>query len=347
MALVDETAVASANLAGLRTLSEDQAVPFTLYMRWVLPLDGFVFWLGTQSTFSVRGSFHVAADMRQNEDETLAVNRVVLTTTEHVQPFNKIEPNQMWVGTIAGVRFAFSRSGPRYRAAGVFHYNGDALYPALDNILVPVGQELPKTELVVSNSLPLWLTLQTYSPIWLTPPNPNVTLYPSFAVPANLRPPYGVVHIEPNGTRQLQATPLLGPTRPVGRAALGTVNGTTRDSTHWQLVADRVRVTLYGLTNQAAMDWLDLVNAYSYDQDLLGIMSCESAVRDSKRTQPELGILAMKKTIEYEVSYYQARADQVARQLIEHAEISALSFVGPLPSYTSGIGEFAIGISPI
>ena len=132
-----------------------------------------------------------------------------------------------------------------------------------------------------------------------------------------------MVHID--DTRQLQATPLLGPTAPVGLAAFGTVNGTTPDTTHWQLVSDRVRITLYGLTNQQALDWLDLVNSYSFDQDEIGIMSCETAVRDMKRTQAELGILAMKKVIEYRVSYYQSRANTVARQLVETALLTNIT----------------------
>jgi hypothetical protein len=315
VALIDETAVASANLAGLRTLSEDQVIVFTLYVRWVLPLDGYVFWLGTANSIPVSGSLHVTADKRQLEDETIAVNRVVFTTGAPIQEFNRISPDHMWVGECADVRFAFSRAGPRYRAAGLYHYNGEAVYPALANMLVPVGNEFPKTTLIVSNSLPIWLTLKTYNPLWLVPANPMITLYPSFAVPDNLTPPYGVIHIAE--TDQLQATPNFGPTTPVGEAALGTVFGTVPDSTHWQLASDRVNVTLYGLTNQQALDWLDLVNRYSYDQDTMGIMR-STPMRDSKRTQQELGILAMKKTVEYRVSYYQARADAVARQLVNY-----------------------------
>ena len=330
MALIDETAVASANLAGLRTLSEDQSVLFQLYVRYVLPIDGYIFWLGTGNSLDVRGSVHVSADKRQNEDETISVNRVVFTTGEDVQPFNAIAPDQMWVGTIAGVQFAFSRSGPRYRVAGLYHYNGDAVYPALANMLVPVGQQLPPNIQVVSNSLPMWLTLQSYNPVWSIPPNPNISLYPSYAVPDNLEPPYGVVHIEPNGTRALQQTPLLGPTRPQGFAALGTYSGTTLDTTHWQLVADRVRITLYGMTNNLALDFIELVNRYSYDTDMIGIMSM-SPMRDEKRTQSELGILAMKKTLEWEVSYYQTRADNLARALIQKVFVSVATPTNLVP----------------
>jgi hypothetical protein len=312
----------NSDTAALRVLSLDQVIPFTQYIRYVLPLDGYVFWLRTM-TQGIQGSLHVTIDKRQNEDETIAINRVMFSTGSPVQAFNAMGPDKIWVGESCGQKFAFTASDNFYEAAGLHHYLGNAVYPALASQLIDVGEQLPTTTLIVSNSLPLWLSLRSYTPEWSQPPNPLLTLYPSYLVPDNLQPPYGVVHIEPNGTRQLQATPLLGPVRPVGEAAMGTVNGTTLDTTHWQLVADRVRVTLYGATNQVALDFLDLVNRYSYDLDLMGIMS-SSPMRDEKRTQAELGILAMKKVVEYDVSYYQARVNTAARQLIETAVITTI-----------------------
>jgi hypothetical protein len=113
---------------------------------------------------------------------------------------------------------------------------------------------------------------------------------------------------------------LLGPRAPAGSAALGIPEGTMLDSTHYQLSADRVRITIYGATNQQTLDFVDTVNRFSYDYDYIGIMSA-SPVRDEKRTQAELGVIALKKTIEYEVSYYQTRANDVAQQLLLKAGI--------------------------
>jgi hypothetical protein len=293
------------NLAGLSTISVDQTIPFTQYIRHVLPLDGYVFWLRTQQT-TIQGSLHVGADKQQNEDETISVNRVIFTTGEEVQLFNAIQPNTIWVGESSGVRFAFSRSGPRFKAAGLFHYVGDAVYPAMETQLVDVGQQLSDATLVVSNSLPAWLTLASYSPVWLDPPNPRVTLFPSFAVPDNLPPPYGTVHVLPESTTALQAVPLLD-----------------RVSNHAQLATDRVRITLYGLTNDAACDFLDLVISFSSDTDVIGLMNAP-IIRDEKRTQAELGILAMKKTIEFDVSYYQLRVNNIARQMVEKVIVTYL-----------------------
>jgi hypothetical protein len=45
-------------------------------------------------------------------------------------------------------------------------------------------------------------------------------------------------------------------------------------------------------------------------------------MRDEKRIQSELDLLAMKKTIEFDVSYYQTRTADIARQLILSAIVS-------------------------
>jgi len=42
-------------------------------------------------------------------------------------------------------------------------------------------------------------------------------------------------------------------------------------------------------------------------------------MQDEKMTQSELGIMAQKKVITFEVSYYQTTVNDIARQLIEHA----------------------------
>lgn len=285
---------------GLETISRDQAIQFVQYIRYVLPLDGYVFWLRTQQ-MTVQGSLHASAAEQQNEDESLAVNQVVFTTSTEVDSLNKIAPNTIWVGCWNGLKFAFSRRGPFFVNAGLYHYAGEAVYPAMESQLVDVGAELPRDTLVVSNSLPAWLAIQSYAPQWLVTPNPGITLYPSFAVPGNLPPPYGAVHIEPSQTRALQGAPTI---RWHGH--------------HHQLAADHVRVTLYGLTNDQAQDWFDTVNRYSYDQNIIGMMS-PSIARDEKRGQVGLDILAMKKTLEFDVSYNQQRINDVARQLIETA----------------------------
>ena len=291
------------NLEGLRTLTSGAEITFIQYVRQVLPLDGYVFWLKTQQ-MTVAGSLHVSASKQQNEDETLSVNRVIFSTGTEVQQFNVIQPNTLWIGCAQGIKFAFSQSGPRFVEAGLFHYVGDAVYPALESQLIDVAAQLSAATLIVSNSLPVWLTLQSYTPVWLLVPNPNIQLYPSFAVPDNLQPPYGVLHIEPGQTEGLSSV-----------AHYDALSG------HSQIAADFVRITLYGATNDVAMAFYDLVQTYIEDTSNVGLMSIP-AVRDEKRTQAELSVLAMKKTLEYRVSYSQGNVRTIARQLLKTALVT-------------------------
>ena len=302
MATVDETLanlpLRDALQAGIQSLSAGETIRFTKYVKRILPVDGYIFWLAGES-IEIAGSFHYSVGRTQREDETVSINRVIFTTTDDISEFNVVDPQTLWIATYDNIRFAFARRGNRYTQAGLNHYEGEAVYSALASQLVENLYTLLASEPIVSNSLPAWLTIQTYSPFWLGPQNPNIILYPSYLVPANIAPPYGVVHIEPGRTNAIQAAPRL------------TINGS-----HYQLATDHVRVTLYGYNNAQAQDWIDTVNQFSVDTDALGIMSMP-IMRDEKRGQMELQAIAMKKTIEFDVSYYQTRINDIARQLVE------------------------------
>lgn len=333
MATVEEAALAKTQLAGdlaagVNTLSLDQAITFTKYVKLVLPLDGFVFWVKADqvsnsallnasqmnafaynepmqvvdeaATIDVKGSLHYSSVKQQNEDETIAVNQVVFTALGPVQEFNAIGPALIFIGEFQGIRFAFSQRRPFYQQADLHHYVGNAIYPEMETQIIDLPWQFNRTQPVVSNSLPLWLALNYYDPGPAGFKMP-MTLYPSFAVPDNLPPPYGSVHITPESTTALASAPQLGPTL-----------------SHDQLARDLVRVTIYGLRNFNALDFQDAVNQYSLDTDAIGMMNMP-IIRDEKRTQAELAILAMKKSIEFEISYYQSTARDVARQLITDA----------------------------
>jgi hypothetical protein len=303
MPSVAETSGAKSQLAaglaeGINTLSNNQTITFTKYVRYVLPLDGYVFWVrsdlaGFQTnaapvTVAVQGSFHYASDTQQREDETFAINRVVFTALSEIQDFNLIEPCVMYIGEFEGVRFAFTQRKSFYRQADLYHYVGNAVYPAMASQVIDCVEQLTDRSVVVSNSLPVWLSLNQIMP-----------MFPSFLVPDNLPPVYAAVHIEPDATRALQSVPSFDSTL-----------------THYQLVSDRVKITMYGMRNFNALDFQDYIYNYMLNDDnLFGLMNMP-VIRDEKRTQAELSVIAMKKSIEFEVSYYQTRVNDVARQLI-------------------------------
>lgn len=314
---------------GVEALSYSQTITFTQYIRLVLPLDGYVFWVRSDlvstsallnafklnsvafnqpptlttaaPTLTVTGSLHYATDMQQEEDKTIAVNSVVFTAQSPVQDLNVVGPYVLYIGEFQGQRFAFSSRGSFYQQADLWHYRGDAIYPDMQTQIVDSLTGFDTKNVIVSNSLPIWLSLNGYAQRFGPYSNFTMMLFPSFLVPANLPPPFAAVHVDPGSTRALAAAPTL-------------------DSryTHSQLVKERVKITLYGMRNFNALDFVDLVNQYSLDFNTIGIMNMP-VVQDEKRTQAELSTIAMKKTIEYEVNYYQERANDIARQLILNA----------------------------
>lgn len=325
--LLDSRTPMGADLAqGLGTLSLDQTIEFGLYVRVVLPIDGFVFWIRSDlaaqgdvktllsaeqqseiemaekdgRTISVPGSLHYTGDIHQEEGELWAQNRVVLTSKVEVANLNDVAPGLMWIGTFGSLRFGFSSLTNRYYQANLWHYAGIAIYPdAGPNVVDEI--QFFDTAQVVSNSLPAWLAMQGYAPpwaYWQAPP----PIFPSMTSPLNEAPPFVTVHIVPDSTNAMASAPTIS----------------QRTSSHQQLYSDTVRLTLWGMRNDAAQDFVDMVYRYSLDTAAFGIMNVPS-LRDEKRGQSELGLVTMKKTFEIQVSYLQARMRDIGQQVIVKA----------------------------
>ena len=243
MSSVAEAVAAKTELAGdlaqgVETLSLDQEITFVQYTKVILPLDQFIFWVRSDQLsasalynasrynaaayneapsvvtaapeLTVKGSLHWANTKQQNQDETLSVNQVVFTSLAEVIDLNAVGPNTIYIATIGkeNVRYAFSQRKSFYKQAALYHYVGTALYPAMASQIVDDVSLFNSTEPIVSNSLPLWLALNSYTPLPGSLASP-LPLYPSFAVEENLEPPYGVVHIGPDDTTPLQPIPYL------------------------------------------------------------------------------------------------------------------------------------------
>jgi hypothetical protein len=292
----------------VRVISENQQVIFTKYIRMVLPLDGFVFWvradlvnpsallavpytLFNQSTFEnvvfpATGSLHYMTDQQQTPDENFAYNKVLFTSEVPLEPLNSLDREVTYIGTFQKIRFAFSRRQSFYQQASQWHYEGDAVYPVMETQIIDSVEQLNLRDVVVSNSLPIWLALNKIAPT-----------YPAMLLPDNMPAPYIAVDVQ--RTSALQMAPLLDETL-----------------SHYQLSVDRVRISTYGLRNAQAMDFIDLVNRYTIEDGAMGIWGDLPIPKDEKRQQNELNILAQKKTIDYDVTYYQNSVRDVARQFI-------------------------------
>lgn len=327
MSIINEAASAPSQLAaalaaGVDDISSDQTVQFQQYTKSVIPTDGYVFWVASGTVQSFSGSLHVLSERRQEEDQTLAANQFVFTAEEEVSQLNAIAPDSMWVGTWltddATLQVAFSSNGMNYRQAGLFHYRGFAVYPALASQLINSAADLPVGP-IVSNSLPIWLGLPlqstVYAPFGIAP------VYPSFLVPDNIVPPYITAHIDPSTTIAQQAFPLFD------WSARANPNGDPSplyELPSYQLMRETVRLTLYGFTNQQAIQFFAALMDYSVNTDEFGFGS-SPAIVDDKRTQVEIAALAMKKTFAIQVSYNSGTSDAIARRLILEAGFSFIT----------------------
>jgi hypothetical protein len=318
MSLINEAAAAPAQLAtalaaGVDDISSDQTVTFQQYTKYTFSEDGYVFWVATGSAQQFAGSLHVLSERKQEEDQTLAANQFVFTAEQEVSQLNSVAPGTMWVGAWqvddTTLQVAFSSTGMNYQQAGLWHYRGFAVYPALASQLIDSAADLPVGP-IVSNSLPIWLAQNNIAPV-----------YASFLVPDNVVPPYITAHIDPNQTIALQAFPIFD------WSARTNPNGDPSplyELPSWQLMRDTVRLTFYGFTNQQAIQFYAALMDYSVNTDDFGFCNSPSIV-DDKRTQVEIAALAMKKTMVIQASYYQGTADAIARRLILSAGFSSIT----------------------
>ena len=302
---------------GVETLSNNEQITFTLYVKLVLPLDGYVFWVNatllTDSALynasqynrllynnypegvparqiTVKGSFHHSSNVQMLEDRQTVFNHTIFTALEEISDFNLINPQFTYIATYEGMRFAFNARENFYKQADLYHYRGDALYSVMTTQVIDTMTGFDTNSVIVSNSLPIWLALNQFFP-----------MYPSYLVDQNIVPPYAAVDINPSLTTALQDFPLLDP-----------------DSNPFQLVKDTVKITMYGIRNHEALNFVQYILDYSRNTDNIGLMNMP-VLQDEKMTQSELGIMAQKKTITFEVSYFQTTVNDIARQLIEHA----------------------------
>ena len=302
---------------GVETLSGNEQVTFTLYVKLVLPLDKYVFWVNaallTDSALYnasqynkllynnypegvparqlvASGSFHFSSDVQMLEDRQSVFNHTIFTSLVEIADFNLINPQFQYIATYQGMRFAFNTRANFYKQADLYHYRGDALYSVMNTQVIDTMTGFDTQSVIVSNSLPIWLSLNQFFP-----------MYPSFLVDQNIVPAYAAVDINPSLTTALQDFPLLDP-----------------DSNPFQLVKDNVKITMYGIRNHEALNFVQYILDYSRNTGNIGLMNMP-VLQDEKMTQSELGIMAQKKTITFEVSYFQTTVNDIARQLIEHA----------------------------
>lgn len=287
--------------AAVETISSGQEITFRLYVRQVLPLDGFVYWVNAAIiapqelarmnvtaplTATIKGSLHRQVVTKQSESLSRDVNNIIFTPIEKADDFNVEDPNAIYLGEYEGTQFAFSRMESRYTQSGIYHYRGMAILPTMRSQIIDSPDDI-SDEQIISNSTPIWLALKQFA-----------TVYPSFLVPSNLRPPYIAADVRN--------------TMPLAMASHYDAGSKQR----YQFAQDSVRVTLYGFSNQMALEFVDFVVNKALEEEEFGITNIP-IVSDAKSNQVEINALAKKKIVDFDVNYYQATTRDISHQLIK------------------------------
>ncbi|EBM1235348.1 hypothetical protein JZC82_003928 [Salmonella enterica subsp. enterica serovar 4,[5],12:i:-] len=284
---------------GLDDLSRFQVVTFTKYIRKVLPLDGFVFWVKASvlssapdrepDTVNVKGYLHLTTESIQDDEQLYDRNVVTFTAQADIDPFNDIGSDVLYIGEFFGIQFSFSRRTGLNEPANLYHYSGEAIFPYMRSQIINSADDIDLADVVVSNSLPIWLSLSQFMP-----------MYPAMLSVQNLVPPY--------------ATVKCGEPSPVAGAFC-----LDEKQNQYQLVSEDVTITVTGLRNAAVEDFLRYVQDYTLsDKAEMGVMNIP-VIQDERITQNELNIIAMRKKVKFKVNYYQQRMRNVARRLIASA----------------------------
>lgn len=264
-------------------------------------------------TFEVPGSLHYSTESTQTESANNSRNRVVFSSQLPVNDLNEINSGVLYIATFDGpeegdligpagttpIRFAFSSRGSYYKQAEIWHYLGYAVFPTMASQIIDDISALEGQEPIISNSLPIWLSLNHYAPQYPVPiALPKIPFYPSFLVPDNLETAYVSVHIDYDDTESVQEMPFMG-----------------YDSSTSQLMRDNVRLVFYGCTNKVIQDVYYALLQHSLDTQLWGVCNMPT-IQDEKEGQNEFNTLAQKKRIVFEASYNQQAVRDLVRQLI-------------------------------
>jgi len=302
---------------GLDNLGRNQVITFTQYTKQTVAQDGYVFWVNSSSTLAAKGSLHYGTERDQSADQTAGINSVIFTSETEVTAFNSVGAGILWIASFpveggGTLYIAFSGRGSFYEQAGLWHYTGFAVYPAMQSQLINSASDLPAGP-IVSNSGPIFLSAAASI---ASLPGSQAATYPaylSYLLPENITPPYISVHVEPGMTEAVQQFPRYKWSQKTGSGPYQVPDT--------QLMRDHVTLTLYGMNNAQARQWLSGLIIYTLATENFGFMTAP-AIQDDKRAQPEIAALAMKKSITFDASYFQGTADAITRQLILSASVS-------------------------
>lgn len=340
-AVTARTPIGSSLKALVDTISYDQVVGFDLYVRLVLPLDGYVFWVKASTVsrsallnamgmntsmlneadvevpvakFYAKGSLHYATDSRQTEAANYSANRVVFTSEQPVQDLNAVSDDLLYIATFDGPTLG-SSDAPATTTAIRFAFSSRGSYYKQTDLWHYVGYAVYSTMATqVVEDVRLLSTSQLVvsnsMPSWLAFGQYD----PLYPVPVpRPRVPFFPSFLVPDNKAPPYVAVHVAPEVTESIQSLPVLGPLTEQ---YSLARDRVTLTLYGCNNDVAQSLYYALMQYSLDTEAFGITNMPVVI-DDKEGQNELNTLAQKKRIVFEVSYNQSDVRNIARQLIE------------------------------
>ena len=295
--------------AAVGLLSQGRTFDLVTYSKFTNPVDGYVYWLKTDTVEKVAGSLHNSANQDQTADETINRNTIVFTTMERIKAFDSIDPDEIRVISVALDDPALVDTGPLligfniannfYQQAGAYHYIGQAVYPQFRTFFIDDPEEWGAS-LVPANSLPILLDqLADY----------GIPVYAAYAVPPNVQGPYLSIDIQQSTT--LQAMP-------------GFYEEITKTGTIWHVESfrrDMVELIAYNIKSADVQGLVAHIYDASARPALFGLMSAPQ-VSDLAAVQSEYGIRADKKSVKMDVSYWLSASVESVRKTITQANFT-------------------------
>lgn len=265
---------------GYQKVSGQQQITFTRYVEKILPIDGWRFWVKAEllqnepAPFSqvIPCSVHQSVNQTQEATKTNAITSIILTTNQEIENLKEIGQTALLIGEYKGSKFSFNVQSAFYDNANLKHYSGDAVYTEnLDNFIDDIDN-LDLENGIVTNSIPLFLTL-----------NDIVQIYPAFLVPTNLKPPYATIEVKESK----------------GIAAGATYNE-FEDSRLAQW--DRIELNIYGLRKKQLSDFLKYLETKQLETHAFGLYWLPS-IQNQNIPQSEVNVLTNKKVLTFDVNY--------------------------------------------
>lgn len=341
-ALRGRTPLGSVLKEGVDAIGEDQDIVFEPYIRLVLPLDGYVFWVKASTLsesavfnsmmlgaaqfdqpqtirqvpapFIARGSLHYASNSGQHEAANYAVNQVIFTSEDCVQDMNNFNSNLVYIATFDGPDLQ-SGQEPAGTTAIRFAFSERGRYYQQSNLWHYIGNAI----------YPMMATQIVDDPRTLATGQLIVTnSLPAFLAFNYYNPPWPVpvprplVTMYPSFlTPDNQKPPYIAVhIEPTGTTAVQSRAYLSDMTDQYLNATDRVTLTFYGCDNAVALSMQYALEQYSLDSMPFGFVGDLPVLRDEKETQNELTILAQKKTMSFSVNYNQGVVRNIARQLI-------------------------------